>query len=377
MAVSASIAGPAHQPDACLHQHRLEHLVLRRRGQARVVAIIATMPPLDAQHVAFDGDEVKDPAIASSTSFEARRKCRGVVVIDEPEVVALVVDDGALPALGVLTLKAIERQPLDDLAQAAHAERRHDEVDDPIGATPTELRVPRLTAHAATVAKVEGGSQPCQPDAPFLLHIPLEAWTSVSSKKASPTRFAITMGQSGATKRLAPKDLSINQTSEADAENGTGRSMTNNDILRRIRYVFDFSDDKMIAIFALANRTATRAEISDWLKKDDDPAFNACADLELATFLNGLILEKRGKLDGPARAPEEHLTHNIILTKLRIALALKADEMIEIFGLAEFKLSKHELTALFRRIDHKHYRECQDQLLRNFLRGMQLKYRPQ
>ncbi|RLB56522.1 MAG: DUF1456 domain-containing protein [Deltaproteobacteria bacterium] len=153
--------------------------------------------------------------------------------------------------------------------------------------------------------------------------------------------------------------------------------MTNNDILRRIRYVFDFSDDKMIAIFALANRTATRAEISDWLKKDDDPAFNACADLELATFLNGLILEKRGKLDGPARAPEEHLTHNIILTKLRIALALKADEMIEIFGLAEFKLSKHELTALFRRIDHKHYRECQDQLLRNFLRGMQLKYRPQ
>jgi len=41
----------------------------------------------------------------------------------------------------------------------------------------------------------------------------------------------------------------------------------NNDVLRRIRYTFDFSDDKMVAIFALADYTATRAEISAWLRE--------------------------------------------------------------------------------------------------------------
>ncbi len=153
--------------------------------------------------------------------------------------------------------------------------------------------------------------------------------------------------------------------------------MNNNDILRRIRYVFDFGDTEMIAIFAHADRVVTRAEVSDWLKRDDDPAFQAFTDPDLATFLNGLIIEKRGKSDGPPRAPETRLTNNIILTKLKIALALKSDDMIAILALAEFPVSKHELTALSRKPGHKHFRECQDQLLRNFLQGMQRKYRPE
>ena len=65
--------------------------------------------------------------------------------------------------------------------------------------------------------------------------------------------------------------------------------MTNNDVLRRIRYTFNFDDSKMIAIFGLAGLEVTRAEISDWLKKDDDPDFKNCKDVTLATFLNGLI----------------------------------------------------------------------------------------
>jgi uncharacterized protein YehS (DUF1456 family) len=152
--------------------------------------------------------------------------------------------------------------------------------------------------------------------------------------------------------------------------------MTNNDILRRIRYVFDFADEKMISVFGLADHVVTRAEVSDWLKQDDTPTFQVCTDRDLATFLNGLIIDKRGKSDGPAREPEDKLTNNIILTKLKIALSLKSDDMIEILGLAEFTVSKHELTALSRRPGHKHFRECQDQLLRNFLKGLQLKHRP-
>ena len=151
--------------------------------------------------------------------------------------------------------------------------------------------------------------------------------------------------------------------------------MTNNDILRRIRYAFDFSDSKMIAIFSLANLEVTRAQVSDWLKKGDDPAYQSCTDIQLASFLNGLITDRRGKKEGTQLVPEEHLTNNIILRKMKIALDLKADDVLGILDLGNFRISKHELSALFRRPDHKHYRSCQDQLLRNFLRGVELEYR--
>lgn len=151
--------------------------------------------------------------------------------------------------------------------------------------------------------------------------------------------------------------------------------MTNNDILRRVRYTFDFSDSKMIEIFSLADQKATREQISDWLKNDDDPAFQKCSDTQLAIFLNGLIINQRGKKEGVQPKPEERINNNIIFRKLKIALDLKADDILDILALTDVQISKHELSALFRNPDHKHYRECKDQILRNFLNGVQLKYR--
>jgi len=151
--------------------------------------------------------------------------------------------------------------------------------------------------------------------------------------------------------------------------------MNNNDVLRRIRYIFDFGDAKMIDIFAMADDEVTRGQVSDWLKKDDDPAYQECSDTQLAIFLNGLINDKRGKKEGAQPEPEARLTNNIIFMKLKIALNLKAEDVLEILELAEFRISKHELSAFFRKPGHKHYRECKDQILRNFLQGMQLKYR--
>jgi len=151
--------------------------------------------------------------------------------------------------------------------------------------------------------------------------------------------------------------------------------MNNNDVLRRIRYVFDFGDSKMIAIFGKADHEVTRGQVSDWLKKDDDPAYQECSDTQLAIFLNGLINDKRGKREGAQPEPEKQLNNNIIFMKLKIALNLKAEDVLGILELAEFRLSKHELSAFFRKPGHKHYRECKDQILRNFLQGMQLKYR--
>ena len=151
--------------------------------------------------------------------------------------------------------------------------------------------------------------------------------------------------------------------------------MTNNDILRRLRYTFDFNDSKMIDLFGLADFEVTRGQVSDWLKKEDDPAYKNCTDTQLAIFLNGLIIDKRGKKDGPQPKPEKRLTNNIIFKKLRIALDLKAEDVLEIMELANLRISKHELSAFFRKPDHKHYRDCKDQILRNFLKGVQIKYR--
>lgn len=151
--------------------------------------------------------------------------------------------------------------------------------------------------------------------------------------------------------------------------------MTNNDILRRIRYTFDISDSKMIAIFALADHKVTREQTSNWLKKEEDEAYQVLSDVQLATFLNGFINDKRGKKEGPQHEPEKRLTNNIIFMKLKIALNLQAEDVLKIMAMAGFQMSKHELSAFFRKANHKHYRECKDQILRNFLKGMQLKYR--
>ena len=150
--------------------------------------------------------------------------------------------------------------------------------------------------------------------------------------------------------------------------------MRNNDILRRLRYTFDLKDSKMMALFALAGHPATWEQINAWLKKDDDPAYLECNDTQLATFLNGLIIDKRGKKEGPQPVPETSLSNNVILMKLRIALNLKAEDVLEIMALADMPISKHELSAFSRKPDHKHYRDCKDQLLRNFLKGVQIKY---
>ncbi len=147
--------------------------------------------------------------------------------------------------------------------------------------------------------------------------------------------------------------------------------MTNNDILRRVRYTFDLKDNVVIEIFALADFKVSNEQVTSWLKKEGDDSFVELSDTELAIFLNGFINFKRGKREGEQPKPEEKLSNNSVFQKLRIALNLKAEDIIEILQLADFRLSKHELSAFFRKPDNKHYRDCKDQVLRNFLLGLQ------
>jgi uncharacterized protein YehS (DUF1456 family) len=151
--------------------------------------------------------------------------------------------------------------------------------------------------------------------------------------------------------------------------------MTTNDILRRLRYTFDYSDSKMMSLFAMGSKEVTRAEVSDWLKDEEDEAYVEMEDKMLAIFLNGLIVDKRGKKEGPQPELETFLNNNDVLKKLKIAFQLKSDDIIELYQLAGKKVSKHELSAFLRRPTQPQYRELMDQYLRNFLYGLQLKHR--
>jgi len=151
--------------------------------------------------------------------------------------------------------------------------------------------------------------------------------------------------------------------------------MTNNDILRRLRFTFDLSDDTMIKIFSLAEMEVSRSEVSAWLKKEDAEGYIKISDFQFAAFLNGFIILKRGKKNGEIQVPEKKLTNNIILRKLKIALNLKDEDILQMLESVEYPISKHELSAFFRKPDNEKYRICHNQIMRNFLNGMQKNYK--
>jgi len=148
--------------------------------------------------------------------------------------------------------------------------------------------------------------------------------------------------------------------------------MIKNDILRRIRYALNLSNKEMVDIFKLSDHVISEAEILILMKKEDEDGFEECSDKELIMFLDGLIIYKRGKKEGamPPVYSSERISNNAILKKLRIALNFKEEDMLKMFHLAEFTLSKGELSALFRKRGHKNYKICGDQILRNFLQGI-------
>ncbi|WP_345829802.1 DUF1456 family protein [Erwinia sp. HDF1-3R] len=153
--------------------------------------------------------------------------------------------------------------------------------------------------------------------------------------------------------------------------------MTNNDVLRSVRYMLNLSDAQVVSILALAESEVAEAEVNSFLKKDDDAGFRACPDVIMGYFLNGLIFSRRGKSEeAPAPSIERKMTNNIIMKKLRVAFDLKTTDILEILKLADFAVGQSEIGAIFRKPGHKNYRECGDQILRNFLKGLTKKIRP-
>lgn len=69
------------------------------------------------------------------------------------------------------------------------------------------------------------------------------------------------------------------------------------------------------------------------------------------------------------------MTNNDVLKKLRVALQLRDDEIVDILALVDFRISKSEIGAFCRKEGHPKYKECGDQVLRNFLNGLVLHLR--
>lgn len=165
--------------------------------------------------------------------------------------------------------------------------------------------------------------------------------------------------------------------------------MNNNDILRRLRFAFDFSDRKASELFSLdpaSSASMSAEQLKARLLKDGEDGFQPCSDPELMAFLDGLIVLRRGlrepppgttAVKGTQAAPQtKRLSKNDILKKLRIAMNFREAEMLHTLQLGGSKLSKSELGALFRNPRHKHFRACGNQVLRAFIKGLTQQLRP-
>ncbi|UXH45171.1 DUF1456 family protein [Rossellomorea vietnamensis] len=168
-------------------------------------------------------------------------------------------------------------------------------------------------------------------------------------------------------------------------------NIDNNDILIRLRYALDLKNTEMVDIFKLGGIELSKDEVmkvltksmeheesEDGMNKEDDHIH--CDDEMFESFLNGFITFKRGKREpkpGQEERPEltyEHV-NNLLLKKVKIALSLTSEDMIEILELADVHITKGELGAILRREGHKNYRICGDRYARNFLKGLAIRYR--
>jgi uncharacterized protein YehS (DUF1456 family) len=166
--------------------------------------------------------------------------------------------------------------------------------------------------------------------------------------------------------------------------------MENNDILIRVRYALDIKNTDMVEIFKLGGIDVTKEDVLNLLTKskdsDNDEAESEpimkCNNMMLESFLNGFITFKRGKQDpkpgqpdSPMLSKEQECVNNFLLKKLKIALALTSEDMIDILDNAGVTITKGELSAILRKKGHKNYKECGDKYARNFLKGLAIKYR--
>lgn len=147
--------------------------------------------------------------------------------------------------------------------------------------------------------------------------------------------------------------------------------MTNNDILRRVRYALHANNTTLLRLFGLGGFSISAQDLDGLLRKDEDPHQVPCDDTLIDALLDGLILDRRGPMSEPQQPVKPvSLSNNMVLRKLRIALQLKDTDILLILQAGGHEMSKSELSALFRAPSHRNFMPCRDQILRKFLAGL-------
>lgn len=147
--------------------------------------------------------------------------------------------------------------------------------------------------------------------------------------------------------------------------------MKNNDILRSCYKLLDVDEATMVDIFKLGGFTVNPNTLHGYLSLDGDKEFLDCGYGALGSFLDGLIIYKRGLSDKKSSSNDEvRLNNNLMLKKLRIAYELKEADLYAIFQAVDIDITKSELSSLFRKEGHKNYRACPDSILKLFLEGL-------
>jgi uncharacterized protein YehS (DUF1456 family) len=147
--------------------------------------------------------------------------------------------------------------------------------------------------------------------------------------------------------------------------------VTNNDVLRSVRYLLNVPDSKLADIVRLGGGEVSPTDLVAFLKRDDEEGYRECGHELTSRFLNGVVLYKRGKDESRPPPPlEVPVTNNVVLKRLRVAFELKEDDLITLIEKSGLRVTKGELGAFFRRPDHRNYRDCGDQFLRNLLKGL-------
>ena len=147
--------------------------------------------------------------------------------------------------------------------------------------------------------------------------------------------------------------------------------MKNNEIIRRLRFVLKVNDSVLAECFRLAGCKLPIAEINKFLLSEKAKEYCDCPNKNFIQFLDGLIIHLRGPSLNGLPAPVE-IDNNVILKKVRIALTLESRDLDNIFMLADCEMSAHEISALFRKPNNKHFVECSDELLEKFFGGLSL-----
>ncbi|MCM6765327.1 DUF1456 family protein [Weissella paramesenteroides] len=156
--------------------------------------------------------------------------------------------------------------------------------------------------------------------------------------------------------------------------------MHNNDIVRRLQYIFNINSKDMMTIFKLGGLVLDKQTyLAIMAKPDQDSARDAqLSRHDLEKFMNGLIISQRGyktNPDGSIVAPDYSMQrdndiNNVVIKKIKIAMAYTTEDLLGFWAAADFKVTKGEVGAMLRRKSHPKYLVVGDQFMRKLLMGM-------